>query len=83
MDPLRYLFVNDRPVELIPGPDGLIDCQVYDPETGTFRQDPSYIDRCVIGSASDTVVNINSTHGCRHAVVNCRQALDRPPCPIG
>lgn len=48
----QHFFVNDRPVMLLPLPDGGLDVQALNMRTGTYERAMEYLSRC-IGGAGD------------------------------
>src|SRR5688572_30239677 len=48
-----YYAVNDRPIKLVPLPDGGLDCLVFDFATGGFVPDRSYFSRVIPGPGKD------------------------------
>jgi hypothetical protein len=49
----RYYLVNDRPVAVVPTPDGGEDCVVFDFATGELVPDRSYFEYLIPGSGKD------------------------------
>jgi hypothetical protein len=49
----RYYLVNDRPVAVVPTPDGGEDCVVFDFATGELAPDRSYFEYLIPGSGKD------------------------------
>jgi hypothetical protein len=49
----RFYLVNDRPVAVVPTPDGGADCVVFDFATGELVPDRSYFDYLIPGSGKD------------------------------
>lgn len=48
-----YYAVNDRPVKIVPTPDGGADCLVFDFATGGFTPDRRYLSQVLPGSGKD------------------------------
>lgn len=44
----HYYAVNDRPVKLVPTPDGGLDVLALDMRTGEFERDMGFLSRCLI-----------------------------------
>jgi hypothetical protein len=49
----RFYLVNDRPVAVVPTPDGGSDCMVFDFATGELVPDRSYFEYLIPGSGKD------------------------------
>jgi hypothetical protein len=52
----RFYLVNDRPVAVVPTPDGGADCVVFDFATGELVPDRSYFEYLIPGSGKDVDV---------------------------
>lgn len=53
MDLPAYFIVGDRPVRFLPTPEGGLDIEALNWQTGAFERDMSYLTRCLGPSPSE------------------------------
>lgn len=55
MSGTKHYLAGERPIRLITTPDGGLDCEVYDWQTGALTRDMSYLLRCMNEDDADRV----------------------------